>query len=40
MKPLWFILPLLLTVSCINNNDTVETATFEVEGMVIRNGFL
>ena len=40
MKPLWLILFLLLSVGCINNNDTVETATFEVEGMVIRNGFL
>ena len=41
MKRLWVILLLLLlSVGCINNNETVETASFEVDGMIIRNGFL
>ena len=39
MKRFWFIL-VLLSVGCITNNYTEETATFEVDGMVIRNGFL
>ena len=39
MKRFCLIL-LLLSVGCITNNHTEETATFEVDGMVIRNGFL
>ncbi len=40
MKRLWVNMFLLLSVGCLNTDDTMETATFEVDGMVIRNGFL
>jgi len=40
MNRLHLILPMLLIIGCLKNDELIISANFEVDGMIIRNGFV